>query len=380
MIAFTAPCTKGRSTGQSGRQGVFILTLFYPFLAFAASVFLLWGGRILALKCGFADKPGGRKRHEHPIPPIGGLVIIPVFALFSQLAGLESSVQWPLLAGVGVLLLMGAIDDAFPIKPFVKFGIMLLSCCFVVIAGKAHIYHLGNLFGFGDVSTGPIADIFTILAIALLMNAINMIDGVDGLAGGFCALVVLWMLAGCFNAGYMAHAQALSILMACLIAFMCFNLRGPWRKRASVFMGDSGALCMGLIIGWYCVRLSQEPTQLFAPATTIWIIALPVMDAFGLFIARSLRGLHPFNADRRHLHHRFIDVGISPSNTTLIMLSLFALTALIGLSAQYGDIPAAALFWSWLAIFMLHTFLIAHPRGYTFMVRYLRMKLRGSRG
>lgn len=86
---------------------------------------------------------------------------------------------------------------------------------------------------------------------------------------------------------------------------------------------------MGLLLGWFCIKLTQGEAAPFEPATVIWIIALPVMDAFALFIARSLRGLHPFNADRRHLHHRFLDAGISPSKTTWIMLGLISVMAFV---------------------------------------------------
>lgn len=356
--------------------------LIFPFLAFAVAVLLTWGVRRLALKHGYADKPGGRKKHEAPVPPVGGLVMLPVFILFSYFADLGDIVPWPLLAGLGVLLSMGAVDDVRPINPAIKFIIMLWTCCFVVIFGKGQIITLGNLLGMGEIFLylGFYAEAFTVLAIVLLMNAINMIDGVDGLAGGFCTLVVVWLMLVCGAHNYMPGLEALSILFAVLLAFLVFNMRAPWRKKASVFLGDAGALCLGLLIGWFCIRLSQPPTMLLQPSTTIWLIALPVIDAFGLFVARSLRGLHPFNADRRHLHHRFIDAGISPARTTLIMLGLYSLTAAFGIYGQIVNIPQVVMFGLWLGLFIVHTALIIHPYGYTFGVRYLRMKLRKNGG
>ena len=343
---------------------------------------MLWVGRHLALHHGFADKPGGRKRHEAPVPPIGGLVVLPVFIVVSAIAGISEIAPWPLLAGLTTLLLMGAVDDIRPINPAVKFIIMVWTCCFVVIFGKGQIVTLGNIVATGEVllPLGFVAEAFTVLAIVLLMNAINMIDGVDGLAGGFCALVSGWLLLACVTADYAPGVEALSILLGSLLAFLCFNLRGPWRKKASVFMGDSGALCLGLLIGWFAINLSQPPVMLLQPTTTIWLIALPVMDAFGLFVARSLRGLHPFNADRRHLHHRFIDAGISPAMTTWIMLGLFSLTALIGFVGQFNNVPPVIMFAAWLGLFAAHLMGIIHPRGYTFIVRYLRMKGRKRAG
>jgi UDP-GlcNAc:undecaprenyl-phosphate GlcNAc-1-phosphate transferase len=173
---------------------------------------------------------------------------------------------------------------------------------------------------------------------------------------------------------------ALGILLAALLAFLVFNMRYPKHPKASVFLGDSGSLCMGMLVGWFCIKLTQGEAAPFEPATVIWIIALPVMDAFALFIARSLRGLHPFNADRRHLHHRFLDAGISPGKTTAIMLGLISLFALIGFSAQAAGVPPVVLFWLWMAVFVLHTIGIMHPRGYTLFSRFLRVRVRENRG
>lgn len=347
---------------------------------FAVSLAVLWGGRKIALAYGFADKPGGRKKHDNPVPPIGGLIIVPAFGIFTWAAGLQEIVPLPLLAGLFILLLMGAIDDAFSIKALVKFFIMVWTCCFVVVFGQARIVEVGNLFGFGIVELGIMTEAFSVMSIVLLMNAINMIDGADGLAGGFCALVVTAMLIVCAMAGQMVPFWALAILLAALLAFLAFNMRYPGHKRASVFLGDSGSLCMGLLLGWFCIKLTQGASAPLEPATVIWIIALPVMDAFALFLARSLRGLHPFNADRRHLHHRFLDAGISPGRTTFIMLILISLFAFVGFAAQAMDVPPVVLFWLWMAVFTLHTIGIMHPRGYTLFSRFLRVRSRESRG
>lgn len=328
---------------------------FLTLTAFVVTVFVLWGGRILALRFGFADRPGGRKMHDNPVPPIGGLAIIPVFLLFANLAGLETIVPWPLSAALLALLGMGAIDDARSIPSQVKFALIILIACFLVIFGEAQIGNLGNLFGFGDVELGAGSKVFTILSLALLMNAVNMMDGVDGLAGGFCALVAFWMMVVCAGAGNWEAFGALAILLAAMGGFLVFNLRAPWRRSASVFLGDAGALSLGLLLGWFCIKLSQGNTAPLEPATVIWIIAIPVMDAFALFIARSVRGLHPFNADRRHLHHRLQDHGLSPARTTGIILALIAVFALVGFVAQAQGIPAYFLFYAWLALFILHT-------------------------
>lgn len=350
--------------------------LLFPFLALISTIAALWAGRRLALRAGFADKPGGRKKHDNPVPPIGGLGILPVFLATCWAAGLHDIVPWPLVAGVVALLVMGAIDDARTVKPLVKLTIMVWTACFVVIFGEAQIGNLGNLFGLGTVELGFLSKGFTIMCLVLLMNSVNMIDGVDGLAGGFCALVAFWMMVACAGAGYWQPFWALAILLATLLGFLAFNMRSPFRKSASIFLGDAGSLCLGLLLGWFAIKLTQGISAPIEPVTMIWIIAIPVMDAFALFLARSIRGLHPFNADRRHLHHRFLDAGISPGRTTVLILALIAFMALIGFVSQAYHIPAVILFTLWMALFILHTTAIMHPRGYTLFSRFMRTRLR----
>lgn len=346
--------------------------LLFTLAAFAITVAALWAGRRAALRVGFADIPGGRKKHDNPVPPIGGLAILPVFVGVSWFAGLEEIVSAPLVAGLFTMLVMGAVDDARTIKPLLKFAIMVWTACYVVIFGHAQIAHVGNLFGFGTVELGICSKAFTIMCLVLLMNAINMLDGVDGLAGGFCALVAFWMMVACAGAGQWPVFWALAILLATLVGFLAFNMRAPWRSSASVFLGDSGSLCLGLLLGWFCIRLTQDGTVTLIPITAIWIIALPVMDAFALFIARSVRGLHPFNADRRHLHHRLIDAGFSPSRTTVVMLAIVALMALIGFVAQAEHIPPVILFTLWMVLFVLHTYGLVSARGQAASAAFLR--------
>lgn len=278
-----------------------------------------------------------------------------------------------------MLLVMGAIDDARGIKPFVKLAVMVWTACFVVIFGEAQIAQVGNLFGLGLVELGVFSKGFTIMCLVLLMNSINMLDGIDGLAGGFCALMTFWLMAACAGAGQWESFTALSILLAALAGFLCFNLRTPLRKRASVFMGDSGSLSLGLILGWFAIRLTQDEGAPIEPMAIVWAIAVPVMDAFALFIARSARGLHPFMADRRHLHHRFLDAGITPAYTTVYILGLIALTALIGFMGQAYRVPPVVLFCAWLLLFAVHTAGIMHPKGYTLLIRFFKGRGRGGR-
>jgi len=212
----------------------------------------------------------------------------------------------------------------------------------------------------------------------LLMNSINMMDGVDGLAGGFCAIVAVFFMIA-IGAGGGDLFQALLVLFACMAGFLMLNLRFPWQKSARVFLGDSGALCLGLLLGWFAIKTSQGGGAVLEPVSVIWIIALPVMDAFALFIARSLRGLPPFNPDRRHFHHRLLDMGLSPSITTLLILFVVVLMSLIGFSAEFLNVPAYILFYLWMVVFVFHTIAIVHPKGYLHFARLFRQRMQTNK-
>lgn len=349
---------------------------FFPVLAFALCALALWLGRKGALALGYADRPGGRKTHDAPVPPIGGLAIIPVFILVSVLAGYKDFLSVEMMAGLLLILAMGAVDDVRPIKPFVKLTLMVWTACYVVIFGETQVGQLGNIFGFGMVEVGFLSKGFSIMCLVLLMNSINMMDGVDGLAGGFCALFTAWLMAVCAFSGQWMAFGALSVLLGCLLSFLAFNARTPWRKSASVFLGDAGALALGLLLGWFAIHLGQGDGAVARPMVIVWVIAVPVIDAFGLFIARSIAGQHPFYPDRRHLHHRFLDCGVPPGLTTVMMLGLTAICAAIASLAQVFAVPDYILFYGWMALFAAHTAAIMHPRGYDALVARIMVKSR----
>jgi len=332
-------------------------------LACAVSAFLLYFGRILALRAGFADHPGGRKRHKHPVPPIGGLVIIPVFVLATTLF-MPGAVPFALPAGLLLLMAMGAADDAFHIRPVIRFSVQVLVAVCVVAFGGANIASFGDLFGAGPVWTGVAGPIFAVCCLVLLMNAINMMDGMDGLSAGFCLLVAVFLAGLCAASGRWADAAVLSVLSGGLVAFLGFNLRAPWRERASVFLGDSGSLALGLLIGWYAITLSQPPGAVIEPASIPWILTIPVMDVFALFFIRMARGRHPFEADRNHLHHRVMARGFPPSKATPVILFAGAVCIAAGYAGAESGVPQWVLLALWAVMLCAHAvFGLKEARG-----------------
>jgi UDP-GlcNAc:undecaprenyl-phosphate GlcNAc-1-phosphate transferase len=323
-----------------------------PLTAFAAAfslgVILFYYGMRLARRLGYVDRPGGRKKHVGGTPPIGGLVIMPIFAFFYLRFNPAGIQDWPLFAGLAALLLLGAVDDRLSLNAWIKFIGQIVIAGFVVIVGDAEIVSLGDIGGQGPVYLGWATIPFSIACLVLLMNALNMIDGLDGLAGGIAASILIWLMIACAMSGLYAPLTGMGMLLAPLLAFLIFNMRHPWRKKAAVFLGDAGSLTLALAIGWFAIHLSQGPSAPVLPVTVIWLMAVPVIDTLTLFSLRLIKGRHPFSADRNHLHHRFLAHDIPVHWTVLFMIGATFGAGAIGMAGMQADVSDMALLLLWL--------------------------------
>lgn len=304
-------------------------------------------GRKLALRHRFIDRPGGRKQHQGAVPPIGGLIIVPVFTLLYFLTVPDAANDIALFAGLFILLFTGLIDDRYNLRAAYKFAVQFAAALIVIVYGDAGIDSFGDILGHGDMSLGFVSVPFTALCLVMVMNALNMMDGLDGLAGGVSLVVLLVLLAGGISAGL--NMNGVISLIVPLLVFLYFNMRHPGRPKAAVFLGDSGSLTLGLILGWMCIQFSKGVHLVFPPVAVIWILAVPVIDALTLFFLRLLRGRHPFSADRNHLHHRFLARGFSVGATVWWVMGAAAVTGAMALAAAFSDIPECAFFFIWLA-------------------------------
>lgn len=337
--------------------------IFSNFLAIAL------GGFILSLlliplaikighKIGLVDTPGGRKKHKGPVPLVGGLVIVPVFSGLIYISGLYQSMPlFPLLGGIFFLLMMGAVDDKYSIPPWGRFVIQIWLACYIVIFSGAEIENLGNLFGLGDVHLGWFAKAFSVTCLVLLMNALNMMDGLDGLASGFSVVALGWLMVAALQSGLMPSFWAMAFLMAPLFGFLAYNIRHPFRHKASIFLGDAGSLSLALLLGWFAIHMAQDKDQPAAiPAVVIiWIMTVPIMDTFAIFFTRMRQGRSPFEADRLHLHHKLIDRGIETKYATPIILLIACVTGGVGYIGIQIGIPEYILLYTWSAMLAVYT-------------------------
>lgn len=323
-------------------------------LAFFAVLALVPVLRALAPVLGLLDRPDERKNHEGAVPLIGGLVVLPVFIAVSILGGAGVGEGWPLYSAVFLLLLTGAVDDKIHLNPFIKFGMQFIAGALIVMPGGAQLQDLGNLFGLGVFELGWASLPFSIVAVVLLINAVNLMDGLDGLAGGAVFIILGWFLAASLAAGS-AYAFSIAVLMGAVAGFLFYNMRSPWRKKASIFMGDAGSMSLGLLIGWYAIELSQpQTTRAIEPIAVAWVLALPVWDECAQFYRRVREGHHPFWPDLGHFHHHFIRAGFSPGRASILIHFIVLVLGGVGVIGVWLGIPLPMLTALWIAGILAH--------------------------
>ena len=327
-------------------------------LAFVLTAALSPAARRFAMERGFVDRPGGRKKHDKAVPPVGGLVAFPVFLLcLAPLVHDWGTTGWFYAAAL-LLLAVGAFDDRHVAPAFVKFAAQFAAAALIVLPGHAQVFTFGNIVGTGAIGLSVFSLPFSIIATVLLINAINLMDGLDGLSGGMGVIILAGLAWGLKAPGVQAEMLTLA---AALAGFLIYNLRNPWRRKAVIFMGDAGSLTLGLSLAWFAIRLGGPPLPTVEPIVIAWLLALPIMDTCGQFARRIGEGRHPFSADHDHFHHHFVHAGLRPGQATAAVLAVEAAFALIGIVGVRLGAPPALLLGLWAALLAAHIALSMRP-------------------
>ena len=256
---------------------------------------------------------------------------------------------------------IGVADDAHEIGHRSKFFAQLIAALLIVSGTEVHVMHLGDIFALGNVVLDKWSYLVTVIAIIGLMNAINMIDGLDGLAGTQVLVPILMLLGVAYTAGDVLSASQLMVLAGAISGFLLFNLRSPWRKRALVFMGDTGGLLLGLLLAWYSIRLAGSETSPLRPITAVWILAVPLLDMGSVMFLRMIQKKSPFAADRQHLHYILVDAGFSVCQVVWMMAFVSIALAFFALLAEAHGVPEAAMFVGFVVLLLGYLALLKNP-------------------
>ncbi len=304
----------------------------------------------LARATGWMDVPSARKHHAQPTPLVGGPATWGGMFLVLALAGLLDAA---LLAACTLIMLTGLVDDRWPLGAWVRFGLQAMACLLMVFAGDVLLLDFGRLLVDHVLELGPLAVPITVFAALGVINAFNMIDGVDGLSGSIFVLC-------CIAAGVLAwragRADVLPLLFTAggaTLGFLALNARLPWNPRARIFLGDSGSLLLGLVLAWVFIDLGNGSRagvdRAFAPMTAVWIFGLPLLDTTRLMANRWRAGRSAFEADEYHLHHAFARAGFSPGQTWMGIVAFAALFMVTGAVLEISGVPEYLRFYGFIA-------------------------------
>lgn len=344
------------------------------------TIYLL-GAFVLSLICGFIftpvildyckrkklyDIPNDRKVHKNAIPRMGGIsffpsMIIAFIVILLLMPGTGSLGQlsaqvpvpvpvtlWSIIFMMGLLLtyITGIIDDLTGLNATTKFSVQIFTGCLLPFAGL-YINNLYGLFGIYEIPS-YIGIPLTVFMMVFIDNAINLIDGIDGLASGLSLLALAGFLTYFVEYGVFLHTYAVLIagLIGALIAFSYFNLFGSAERNTKIFMGDSGSLSLGFILGFLTIKCAADnsniwparPEALLVPITLLFV---PMADVVRVTLYRLTHHQPLFIADKNHIHHKLMRSGMSQQQALMTILGLAVAYAAI----NFGLYPLVNLTW-----------------------------------
>ena len=298
----------------------YYLTLFV--VAMVATWWIFKKVLRIALIKNIVDNPDARKLQKDPVPVLGGVAVF--FGMIVALTVTRLTFDtYSLFAIMGVMTIMlytGTMDDILSLTPKIRFLIEILVVLLLIYTNHYSLNDFHGLWGIHQISEW-IAVPLTVFACVGIINAINMIDGVNGLSSGYCILACT-IFGIAFILGDDKDASSLAILaIGALIPFFCHNVFG---KRSKMFIGDGGTLLMGTIISSFVIGILNANSPLAEKVDpnlglipfTIAVLAIPVFDCLRVMVFRIARGTSPFYPDKTHLHHLLFDLGFSHVGTT----------------------------------------------------------------
>lgn len=320
--------------------------------AFLLAVVFIQILKPLAGRFGLVDAPRGRKRHEGVVPVVGGIALFAAVAVAGLIAAPDLRTPWSLPAGLAILVLVGVLDDRHDIAAPAKLVGQILAAIVLVAPDPVVLGGVVKLLGLDP--QGKVAIAISVVFVVALINAYNMLDGVDGLAGGVVAATLFWLIGASIFANR-PETLVLMLLLGGTLGFLVFNQRHRWRPTAEVFMGDAGSMALGAAVAWSLMRFDDGKTVVVSMAAMSLVLALPLIDMASVSLRRLKAGRSPFSADRRHLHHLLLDAGVGPGRTAVILVAITFVSGGIGILGHHAGVPEGVLFALIPALAALHS-------------------------
>lgn len=282
------------------------------------------------------DIPGGRKIHNNNIPRLGGTCFMPCMLVaafvamgFYRITDWQNVTVslWTCVFGVSLLLVyvIGVVDDIIGVSAKLKLLVQIIAACLLPASGL----YINYLYGFMGIDFVPfyIGAPLTVFVIVFVVNAINLIDGIDGLAGSLSLFALLGFLYCFMREQMFAYSVLIAGLAGVVVAFLYYNILGGYRGKYKIFMGDSGSLTLGFILAFLLVKLSMynvnvKPFSSDSLLLSYTLLIVPCFDVVRVVLERLRVGQPLFKADKRHLHHKLMRMGLSQHAALYAILGL----------------------------------------------------------
>ena len=303
---------------------------------------------LIAFRKNLFDEINERKIHQGRVPRLGGIAFVPAIifslafviglSLLPQTADFMPEMQHSQeralsfgICGLMMLYLVGVADDLIGVLYRAKFIAQIIVACFLVLGGV----WINDLHGFCGVEHWPdlCGSMLTILVCVFFVNAINLIDGIDGLASGLSSVALIFYVIVFAMSGDIYNAMVAFATLAALLQFFYYNVFGSTKKRKKIFMGDTGALCIGFILTYLSVIIARKQSFIFIDANPIVCafapMLVPCLDVLRVFFNRIRNGVNPFRPDRTHIHHKMLNLGMSTPRAMVSILLISVIMVVI---------------------------------------------------
>ncbi len=294
------------------------------------------------------DRPAERKIHRASVPLAGGPAILTALipGVFFLTPYAEQSL--PLLIVCGLMMITGLLDDLYELSPLSRFILQIMACCIMILVSGVVLTDFGSLLWNGVFSLGWLSIPITVFSALGVINAFNMVDGIDGLAAMIFIVACAAMAWLALRAGFDTNFAVLMVAVAAVFGFFLLNARFPWNRSARLFLGDSGSMFLGLFLAWQFIDLGNGETRAFAPMTAVWLLGVPLVDTIRLMSQRWHRGGSSLRADQYHLHHAFLKAGFTVNQTVAAMTLLVLFTTVVGLAGEVFGWPEFLMFYAYI--------------------------------
>lgn len=365
-----------------------IYVVFFPFLL-SALLGYLFIPRVLILshRKRLFDMPDERKTHDMPVPRLGGITFLPIFlmcvclvmgvcvnmGLYFQLSDVATLTMRFILFFVGMMMLylVGVVDDLIGVSYQAKFMVQIVCAMLFPLSGL-WIHDLSGLFWLNDIPD-YVGIPLTVFVAVYVTNAINLIDGVDGLASGICFVALLTLGVAAASKGQHLFMLFTFGMLGILLSFWTYNVFGNIEKGNKIFMGDTGSLTLGYLVSFLLIYMASDagisfPREMLIIGLSTMVV--PSFDIVRVVMARIRNRHNPFLPDKNHIHHKLLRTGMGPRWVMLTLILMSLVIILVTIACVHAHIGITWIFFVELVLWLVFDYTVNYFISKNHRLRY----------